>query len=154
MPADTTELKLPGTPKPWMNAIVMRGLRTPVVRSLMGSTLLILTVTGATTGKRYTTPVQYVRDGDRLIVLSQRHRRWWRNLRSRPGVEIELAGTTQQATARLAAGEEEREAMATTLRRNPRIAKFYGIEVGPDGEPDPVGLDRLQHAMVAIVIDF
>ncbi len=66
MSHDTTTIKLPGTPKPWMNSAMMTLLRTPGLRSAMGKMFLILTVTGAKTGNRYTMPVQYVRDGDRL----------------------------------------------------------------------------------------
>ena len=153
MSPDTTKIKLPGTPKPWMNSAVMALLRTPGLRSAMGRMFLILTVTGAKTGNRYTTPVQYVRDGDRLLVLSQRTRRWWRNLEQRPDVEIVLCGETIRTVAHLAAGEEEREVIATTLRLNPRAAKFYGVAIGEDGEPAADGIDQLQEAFVAIVID-
>ena len=153
MSPDTTKIKLPGTPKPWMNSAVMALLRTPGLRSAMGRMFLILTVTGAKTGNRYTTPVQYVRDGDRLLVLSQRTRRWWRNLEQRPDVEIVLCGETIRTVARLAAGEEAREVIATTLRLNPRAAKFYGVAIGEDGEPAADGIDQLQETFVAIVID-
>lgn len=154
MTTETTEIKLPGTPKPWMNSLVMGALKTPGVRSLLGKTFMILTVTGARTGKRYTTPVQYVRDGDRLLVLSQRKRKWWRNLTERPEVELVLTGTTVRTTARLATGDEEREAIATALRLNPRTAKFYRVTIADDGEPDPAGVDQLRDGVVAIVIQY
>ena len=153
MSTGSTEIKLPGTPKPWMNAVVMTMLKTPGLSSVMGRTFLILTVTGARTGNRYTTPVQYVRDGDRLLVLSQRTRRWWRNLPERPEVEIVLRGETIRTVAYLTEGDEEREAIEATLRLNPRTAKFYGITIGDDGEPEPDGVARLQTAFVAIVIE-
>ncbi len=105
----------------------MAMLKTPGLRSVMGKTFMILTVTGAKTGNRYTTPVQYVRDGDRLLVLSQRTRRWWRNLAERPEVEIMLRGERIRTVALLAEGDEERAAMAATPRLNPRTAKFYGV---------------------------
>lgn len=73
MSNDTTTIKLPGTPKPWMNTAVMTLLRTPGLHSAMGKTFLILTVTGAKTGHRYTTPDQYVRDGDRLWCCHSAH---------------------------------------------------------------------------------
>lgn len=153
MPTGSSTIKLPGTPKPWMNTVVMAMLKTPGVRSVMGKAFMIITVTGAKTGNRYTTPVQYVRDGDRLLVLSQRRRRWWRNLAERPEVEIVLRGDTFRTVAHLAEGEAERAAIATTLRLNPRTAKFYGVTIGPDGEPDSDGVTQLQAAFVAIVID-
>ncbi len=153
MSPGTTTIKLPGTPKPWMNSAMMTMLRTPGLRSVLGKSLMILSVTGATTGKRYTMPVQYVRDGDRLLVLSQRTRRWWRNLTARPEVEVVLRGETIRADARLASDQEARRAIATSLRRNPRTAKFYGIAIGRDGEPAADGVEQLDAAFVVIVID-
>ena len=153
MSTDTAPIKLPGTPRPWMNSAMMALLRTPGVRAVLGRMFLVLTVTGAKTGNRYTTPVQYVRDGDRLLVLSQRTRRWWRNIPERPNVEIVLRGETVRTVAHLAAGHEEREVIATILLRSRRTAKFYGVTIGEDGEPDGGGVDQLQAAFVAIVID-
>lgn len=153
MSRESTTIKLPGTPKPWMNSAVMTMLRTPGLRSMLGRIFIILTVTGAKTGKRYTTPVQYVRDGDRLLVLSQRTRRWWRNLRDRPDVELVLRGETIRTDANLADGQQARDAIATSLRLNPRTAKFYGIAIGDDGEPAADGVEQLDAAFVVIVID-
>lgn len=153
MSTETTTIKLPGTPKPWMNSVVMALLATPGLRSVMGKMFMILTVTGAKTGNRYTMPVQYVRDGDRLLVLSQRTRRWWRNLPDRPDVEIVLRGETIRTVAHLADGDAQRDAIVTTLRLDPRTARFYGVAMSGEGEPDPEAVDQLQDALVAIVID-
>jgi deazaflavin-dependent oxidoreductase (nitroreductase family) len=149
----TTTIRLPGTPKPWMNTVMSVMLRTPGLRALLGRTFLLLTVTGAKTGRRYTTPVQYVRDGDRLLVMSQRHRRWWRNIAVRPEVEVEvvLAGRTIDTTAHLA--DDTRAAIATCLRLVPRVAMFYGIAIDEHGDPDPAGIDQLEAASVVIVVD-
>lgn len=153
MSTDRSTMKLPGTPKPWMNSVVMTLLRTPGVRSAMGKAFMILTVTGAKTGTKYTTPVQYVRDGARLLVLSQRTRRWWRNLPKCPEVEIVLCGQTIRTVAHLAEGDEEREVIATTLRLDARTAKFYGVRIDEDGEPDADGVEQVRAAFVAIVVD-
>ncbi len=153
MSNQTSSIKLPGTPKPWMNSMVMLALKTPLLRSWMGGSFLILTVTGVTTGTRYTLPVQYVRDDDRLIVLSQRTRRWWRNLRTPTGVELVLRGDRLPGVAQLLTGEAERDAIESTLRGNPRTAKFYGVTVDADGAPDPDGVAQLQDAFVAIEIE-
>ncbi len=153
MPAETRALKLPGTPKPWMNRAVMAMLRMPGLRSVMGRTFVILTVTGAKTGTRYTTPVQYVRDGNRLLVLSQRHRIWWRNIRAVPAIEMVLKGTTINTAAHVAEGDEALAAIAACLRINPRLAKFYKLDVGPEGEPSDGAVQQLDAAFVVIVID-
>ena len=66
-------------------------LRSPLHRMASGSTMLI-TVTGRKTGARYTTPVNYVRDGSTLTVFSWRQRTWWRNLRGGAPVALRLRG--------------------------------------------------------------
>jgi deazaflavin-dependent oxidoreductase (nitroreductase family) len=146
-----TTIRLPGTPKPWVNRVMSVMLRTPGLRAGLGRTFLLLTVTGAKTGRKYTTPVQYVRDGDRLLVMSQRHRRWWRNIAATPEVEVVLAGRTIDTTAHLA--DDTRAAIATCLRLVPRVAKFYGIAIDEHGDPDPSGVEQLADASVVIVID-
>lgn len=64
-----------------------------------------------------------------------------------------LGGETTRKVAHLAAGDEERQAIATTLRLDLCTAKFYRVTIGEDGEPDADGVDPLQAAFVAIVID-
>ena len=61
--------------------------------------VLLITVIGRKTGKQYTTPVNYVRDGDVLSVLSHVHRTWWRNLRGGAPVKIVLQGKTIKTMA-------------------------------------------------------
>ncbi len=152
-PTEADTLKLPGTPKPWMNRAVIGALKTPGLGALLGRTFMILTVTGAKTGTRYTTPVQYVRDGNHLLVLSQRHRLWWRNIRSRPAVEVLLKGKTVRTRARLLEGADARPALENLLRLNPRLTKFYGLETDPDGAPTPPAIRQLHDAFVVIAID-
>lgn len=153
MSDEAATLKLPGTPKPWMNASVATMLKTPGLRSVFGKMFIILTVTGAKTGTSYATPVEYVRDGDRLIVLSQRTRRWWKNIAAEPEVEIFLKGEAIRTIAHVADGDEARDAIAVSLRLNPRTAKFYGIAVDEDGEPEAGGVDQLHEAFAVILID-
>ena len=94
-----------------------------------------------------------MRDGDRLIVLSQRTRRWWRNLPDRPEVEILVRGRSQRANASIADDDQATEAIATMLRRDQRTARFYGVAIDEDGEPDADGLEQMQAAFVVILID-
>ncbi|MFL7868219.1 MAG: nitroreductase/quinone reductase family protein, partial [Anaerolineales bacterium] len=68
------------------NDFVKFFLRTPLY-VFMGDTMLI-TVTGRKTGKKYTTPVGFYRDGDSLWIISSRDRTWWRNLQG--GAQVEL----------------------------------------------------------------
>lgn len=69
-----------------------------------GRQLLLLTTTGRRTGQRRTTPMMYVPDGDRLLVIASNagapaHPDWYLNLVADPKVTVEVAGETYEAAA-------------------------------------------------------
>ncbi|WP_084957286.1 nitroreductase family deazaflavin-dependent oxidoreductase [Thermoactinospora rubra] len=60
-----------------------------------GYDLLLLTTTGARSGRRVTTPVMYLPDGERLIVIASNagadhHPAWYHNLRADPEATVEV----------------------------------------------------------------
>ena len=66
--------------------------------------VLLLTTTGARTGRLLTTPLNYSRDGDRLVVIASaggaaRHPAWYHNLVANPEVQVEHEGDTFQGRA-------------------------------------------------------
>jgi deazaflavin-dependent oxidoreductase (nitroreductase family) len=80
---------------------------------------LLLTTTGARSGRPHTTPLVYVRDGNRLLVLASnygapRHPDWYHNLLAHPDVRVEVAGEAYDAVAVVAA-EPERERLFAAM---------------------------------------
>ena len=73
-----------------VNPLVVRLLRSPLHRLLPG--VMLITVTGRHTGRRYTTPVQYVFDQDAVYVLTRDDRSWWRNARGGATVSLRMRG--------------------------------------------------------------
>ena len=77
-----------------------------------GSTILLLTTTGRTTGNESTTPLIYDLDGDGnpVIVASKggapEHPGWFRNIEQTPEVGVQILTDTFRARARVAEGEE------------------------------------------------
>jgi deazaflavin-dependent oxidoreductase (nitroreductase family) len=74
-------------------------------------TLLILTTTGRKSGRPFTTPLAYQRDGDRVLVFASKagapeHPDWYLNLVANPEVTVEVLGETYQARATTLKGEE------------------------------------------------
>jgi deazaflavin-dependent oxidoreductase (nitroreductase family) len=74
-------------------------------------TLLILTTKGAKTGRPFTVPVAYQRDGDRVLVFASKggaptHPDWYLNLVANPEVTLEVNGETYQAGATTLHGDE------------------------------------------------
>ena len=111
-----------------VNDFVKFFLKTPL-HVLLGNTMLI-TVTGCKTGKTYSTPVGFYRDGDCLWILTSRDRTWWRNVRKGAHVSLLLRGKTVGAFARAEMDEGTVEAhLLEYLGQMPLAAKPMGIRM-------------------------
>ena len=69
-----------------------------------GRPLLLLTTTGARTGAERTTPMMFITDGDRRLVIASsagapRHPDWYHNLVAHPEVTVEAGGEPYRARA-------------------------------------------------------
>ncbi|MEU7239143.1 nitroreductase/quinone reductase family protein [Streptomyces sparsogenes] len=92
-----------------------------------GGDLLLLTTTGARSGRPHTTPLGYVRDGDLLLVVASNlgaphHPAWFHNLLAHPVVRVEIGTEAYEAIAVPAEGERRDELFARVVR----VAPGYG----------------------------
>ena len=89
-----------------VNPVVRAVLRSPA-HGLLSGHLALLTVTGRRSGRTFTFPVGYHRDGDRVTIGVDwpERKRWWRNLSDAAPVEIWLAGVHRAGTGQ-ARGDE------------------------------------------------
>ena len=91
--------------------------------------LLLLTTTGAKTGRRRTAPLAYTRDGDHYVVIasragSPRHPDWFHNLVANPTVTVEVGAETFEARARVAEGKERERLYALQAEQMPQFAEY------------------------------
>ena len=98
------------TPFVVLNRVVnplVRGLLRSPAHGLLSGRLALLSVTGRRSGRTFTFPVGYHRDGDRVTISvgSPERKRWWRNLSDAAPVEIWLAGVRRAGTGQ-ARGDE------------------------------------------------
>ena len=89
--------------------------------------LLLLTTTGAKSGKRYTTPMMYIPDGDRLLVIASnigasKHTDWYHNLVAHPEVTVEVGTRTYDATAIVTQGAERQQLWTRIIEQYPFFA--------------------------------
>ena len=107
---------------------------------MMSGQLMLLSFTGRRTGRSYTTPVSYVREGTDLFVPGGGA--WWKNLTSGTA-RVCLQGTWHVVTPEVI---REPVAVSAVLSRmlatNPAIAVFTGIRPGSDGRPLAKSLER------------
>lgn len=100
----------------------------------MGEEVMVITVAGRTSGRRYSTPIGYLRDGETIVALSQGSR-WVRNALAAPDVLLEIKGQKIQARAELVDAPAERERIFG-LYREQRKANFTRyFDVSADAEP-------------------
>jgi deazaflavin-dependent oxidoreductase (nitroreductase family) len=76
-----------------------------------GSTVLLLTTTGRSSGKPRTTPLIYAQDGLRYVVVASKggapdHPGWYLNLEQDPDVVLQVRDEVVNARARTAEGDE------------------------------------------------
>jgi deazaflavin-dependent oxidoreductase (nitroreductase family) len=110
-----------------------------------GIPLLLLHHTGARSGAAHVTPLAYLQDADRWVVVAAnggraRHPGWFFNLQAHPEAAVELGTGTRRVTARQAEGAEREE-----LCRRFRVESpfFSGFEEQTDREIPVLVLEPL-----------
>ena len=94
-----------------------------------GGSLLLLTTTGAKSGKRRVNPLAYTTDGDRLVIIASKGGApsspdWYYNLVAHPKVTVEVGTQTFEATATVVAGEERDILYAKQAALMPGFAEY------------------------------
>lgn len=86
--------------------------------------LLLLTTIGAKSDQPRTTPMMYIPDGNRLLVIASnagatRHPDWYYNLVAHPEVSVEVKNATYDAIATVTEGEERQRLWAKVIAAAP-----------------------------------
>ena len=90
--------------------------------------MLLLDHVGAKSGKKRTTPLAYLEDGDDVVIVASKggaphHPSWYHNLRANPDTTVQIGSRRIPVTARVANAEER-------LALWPRVVDLYS---GYDG---------------------
>jgi deazaflavin-dependent oxidoreductase (nitroreductase family) len=85
---------------------------------------LLLTTRGAKSGQLRTTPMMYIPDGDRLLVIASNngaptHPDWYRNLIAHPTVTVEFKSEIFDATAIVMEGAERERLWNKVVQQYP-----------------------------------
>jgi F420H(2)-dependent quinone reductase len=89
-----------------------------------GAPILLLHHTGAKSGKRRISPLLYLPDGDRMVIVASKggytkHPGWFHNLKANPDTQVELPREGKVAVRAREASREEREELW------PRVVELY-----------------------------
>ena len=99
--------------------------------------LILLTTTGAKTGRPRIAPLMLVTDGDRILAVASKggypkHPEWYLNLLAHPKVTVEVGSEKFASTARILTGDEREQAFKRAVEVFPpygnikrrRLSKF------------------------------
>lgn len=83
---------------------------------------MLVTFTGRKSGKLFSTPVEYMRNGDTITFFTRKDRVWWKNLQAGTPVTLRIRGQDVNSAAELTLDDEAR--IADTFRQmHPRMAE-------------------------------
>lgn len=109
----------------------------------MGESVMVITTIGRKSGKRFSTPISFVRDGERFIALTRggpERSNWYLNLRANPQAVIEVQGQRLPVRAEFLEGEAERQ-LAIRLYREQR-ADILGLASGAGRDATPEQIEQ------------
>jgi deazaflavin-dependent oxidoreductase (nitroreductase family) len=102
------------------------------VAAFAGANLLLLTTTGAKSGRAHTTPLMWLADGDRFVVFASKagaptNPAWFHNLVANPIVTVEVGGERFEAEAMVTSGEERAALYARQVTARPQFGEFQEL---------------------------
>lgn len=91
--------------------------------------LLLLTTTGAKSGKKYINPLAYTKDGEHLVIIASfggapKNPSWYHNLVAHPEVTVEVGSENFKAKATVATGEERQRLYDQQAKQMPNFAEY------------------------------
>ena len=97
--------------------------------NLGGRSMVLLTTTGRKSGKQRTTPIQYMKDGEYIIIVASNggnvnHPAWWHNISANPDVTVQIGKKKMLARAESADDEERARLWPLLVDINPDYQAF------------------------------
>jgi F420H(2)-dependent quinone reductase len=91
--------------------------------------MLLLDHVGARTGQRRTTPLVYMPEGERMVVVASKggypkDPGWLHNLRAHPDTTVQVGRERRRVRAREASREERRELWPKAVKFNPLWGRY------------------------------
>ena len=107
-----------------------------------GMPMILITMTGAKSGRELCSPLVYSTDGDDAVVIASKagapeHPNWYHNLVANPTVTVEIGTEKYEATAKLAEGDERKRLYDAQAAKMPQFAE-YEASAAEHGREIPV----------------
>ncbi len=129
----------------------VKGILNSPLHPLMRTSTEIIHVTGRRSGRIYSIPVNYERDGREVRITNGRDRTWWKNLRGGSEARLRIMGESYSARAVVVEdGDVVNAYLDALLLRQPNMARFYGVKKEEDGSFRQADLKRAASERVLV----
>lgn len=131
-----------------INPVMNKLLRSPCHR-VMSKRIMVVSYRGIKSGKPYSTPVSYYRDGDNVYCFTNGV--WRHNFRKGAQVTLRMKGKEHKGFARIEESDIEfkRDIMRRYFKSVPQDGKYYGVTFDGNGNPNP---DQVALAATIVVM--
>ncbi len=97
--------------------------------NMFGAKVLLLATTGRKSGRRFTTPLTYYEEGDKIVLIAsnagaETDPNWWRNLKAQPNATVQIGRTHKDVVAEAAVGAERDRLWAAVTARYPTYLSY------------------------------
>ena len=144
-------MKLPEPLFAIINPVMRFLLRSPL-HGLLSNSLMLITFTGRKSGKKFTTPVRYIKTGDTVRCFTAAENQWWRNLRS--GARVSLLVKCQlsdyQAQAIFDKPTDIKKQLVSYLTLFPQDAAYHDIRLNKDKSLDEKDLEHAAYNAIVV----
>ena len=112
-----------------MNRLHVRLMRRGILGRMDAMPVCVVHCRGAKTGEPRETPLTYLPDGDRVVLIASyggytKNPAWYHNLKAHPEIEIERDGRREPFVAHQADGEERAALWPRIVDMNPGYADY------------------------------
>lgn len=118
-------------PNDWNEQIIaeFRANEGKVGGMFEGAPMVLLTSTGAKSGKPHTTPLMYLPDGDRVVIFASKggaptNPQWFANLVANPDATAEVGVEKFAVKAVVTEGDERNRLFEEQKKRYPQFAEY------------------------------
>ena len=134
-----------------INVIMRLLLRSPL-HFVLSRSLMLITFTGRNSGRQFTTPVRYFRDGETVRSFTSAEGQWWRNLRGGADVVLRIEGrdAPYHATPVENTPEEVKKWLRYYLDLFPQDAAYHDIRLNRDKSPVSEDLERASQNAILV----
>lgn len=94
-----------------------------------GMPMVLITMTGAKSGRELCSPLVHSTDGDDVIIIASKggapqHPNWYHNLVANPTITVEVGTDKWEATAKLTEGDERKRLYDAQAAAMPQFAEY------------------------------